>query len=314
MQIDGSGRVHLVQSMPVLRPDEQVLQMMLDGWRNQQLSRNLQFGTIDQRIRCVQVRGPRERVSVALDAGDGRGVSRGSALDPARDPLDAPGLPVRAPPVHLLRHQPRLRLGPALRAALRHPSRAGFLRLEHCPACPGVRRPPDETPLHQDELQRSSTMPTTRSNASESGRKGWQAAYRDAVMLKVAYSYGLRFNELRHLQTVDFATNPHARSSEASVLQGPLRQVPKGVTAQAAQRPDGLRLDCRHHRGLARQRPRLPHTLDLFPSERGGLIVESTLLRRLRRYWTSWTPPGRAGPAFTATLLRHAPAGRRMGS
>ena len=54
MRIDGSGRVQLVQSMPVLRPDEQVLQMMLDGWRNQQLSRNLQFATIDQRLRCVQ--------------------------------------------------------------------------------------------------------------------------------------------------------------------------------------------------------------------------------------------------------------------
>jgi hypothetical protein len=46
MQIDGSGRVQLVQAMPVLRPDEQVLQMMLDGWRNQQLSRNLQFATM----------------------------------------------------------------------------------------------------------------------------------------------------------------------------------------------------------------------------------------------------------------------------
>jgi hypothetical protein len=54
MQIDGSGRVQLVQSMPVLRPDEQVLQLMLDGWRNQQLSRNLQFATIEQRLRCVQ--------------------------------------------------------------------------------------------------------------------------------------------------------------------------------------------------------------------------------------------------------------------
>jgi len=54
MQIDGSGRVHLVQSLPVLRPDEQVLQGMLDGWRNQQLSRNLQFATIEQRMRCVQ--------------------------------------------------------------------------------------------------------------------------------------------------------------------------------------------------------------------------------------------------------------------
>ena len=41
-----------------------------------------------------------------------------------------------------------------------------------------------------------------------SGRKGWLPAYRDAVMFKIAYSYGLRFNELRHLQTVDFARNP----------------------------------------------------------------------------------------------------------
>ncbi|BDH57578.1 hypothetical protein MTP03_25170 [Tsukamurella sp. PLM1] len=28
----------------------------------------------------------------------------------------------------------------------------------------------------------------------------------------------------------------------------------------------------------------MPDTLDMFPSERGGLVVESTLLRRLRRY------------------------------
>lgn len=27
-----------------------------------------------------------------------------------------------------------------------------------------------------------------------------------------------------------------------------------------------------------------PGTLDLFPSERGGLVVESTLIRRVRRY------------------------------
>ncbi len=33
MRVDGSGRVHLVESTPVLRPDEQVLQMMLDGFR-----------------------------------------------------------------------------------------------------------------------------------------------------------------------------------------------------------------------------------------------------------------------------------------
>ena len=34
------------------------------------------------------------------------------------------------------------------------------------------------------------------------------AAYRDAVMFKIAYAYGLRFNELCHFQTVDFTREP----------------------------------------------------------------------------------------------------------
>ena len=41
----------------------------------------------------------------------------------------------------------------------------------------------------------------------KSSRKVWQADYHDAVMMKVAYGFALRFNELRHLQTVDFARN-----------------------------------------------------------------------------------------------------------
>ena len=58
-----------------------------------------------------------------------------------------------------------------------------------------------------------------------SGRKGWQAAYRDAAMMKIAYGYGLRFNEVRRLQTVDLARNPHAREFGAvRCLQGPVRQ------------------------------------------------------------------------------------------
>jgi len=32
-----------------------------------------------------------------------------------------------------------------------------------------------------------------------------------AALFKVAYCWGLRRNEVRHLQTVDFARNPHAR-------------------------------------------------------------------------------------------------------
>jgi integrase len=71
---------------------------------------------------------------------------------------------------------------------------------------------PSKRPFTREELQKLFDHADDEVELIEaSGKKGWQAAYRDAVMLKVAYSYGLRFNELRHLQTVDFATNPHAR-------------------------------------------------------------------------------------------------------
>lgn len=54
MAVDGSGRVELLGSVKLLHPEQQTFEEMLEGWRNQQLSRNLQFGTIDQRIRYVR--------------------------------------------------------------------------------------------------------------------------------------------------------------------------------------------------------------------------------------------------------------------
>src|SRR2546425_1215622 len=41
-------------SLRIASDESRRLQLMLDGWRNQQLSRNLQFATIEQRLRCVQ--------------------------------------------------------------------------------------------------------------------------------------------------------------------------------------------------------------------------------------------------------------------
>jgi hypothetical protein len=41
-----SHRVQLVYDRPVLRPVEEVVETVLDGWRNQQLSRSLQFDMI----------------------------------------------------------------------------------------------------------------------------------------------------------------------------------------------------------------------------------------------------------------------------
>ncbi len=50
----GSARLHVVGGVPLLRPDAQVFDAMLDGWRNQQLARNLAFGTIEARGNAVR--------------------------------------------------------------------------------------------------------------------------------------------------------------------------------------------------------------------------------------------------------------------
>ena len=101
-------------------------------------------------------------------------------------------------------------------------------------------------------------------------------------MFKVAYSYGLRFNELRHLQTVDLSGNPHAREfgryGAVQVRYGKAKKgsPPKrgGVLTVFKWTPEVIT------DWLAHGKPCLDDGLDLFPSERGALVAENTLLRR----------------------------------
>jgi integrase/recombinase XerD len=46
LPVDNSGRVYVVGSVPVLHPEAQTVDEMLEGWRNQQLCRNLDPDTI----------------------------------------------------------------------------------------------------------------------------------------------------------------------------------------------------------------------------------------------------------------------------
>ena len=54
MPVDKSGRVFLVGSVPLLHPEVQTVEEMLDGWRKQQLCHNLDYDTIDGRIGLVR--------------------------------------------------------------------------------------------------------------------------------------------------------------------------------------------------------------------------------------------------------------------
>lgn len=272
MQIDGSGRVRLVEAVPVLRPDEQVLEKMLEGWRNQQLSRNLQFATIDQRLRMVE----RFMAHVNEDPWN---------WTPAHVEEFSADLRTQK---HVA-HSTLRGYHSALRAFTSYISNPDYGFDVVCERYFGTHPAQvffdwNTAPHVQEHDARPNKRPYTRDEISalfdhaddeverigKSGRKGWQAAYRDAVMMKVAYAYGLRFNELRHLQTVDFARNPHAREFGRFGVCKSVLTVWRWTC--------GIIEDW-----LANGRGD-PGTLDLFPSERGGLVVESTLNRRLRRY------------------------------
>lgn len=287
MQIDGAGRVHVVQSLPVLRPDEQVLAMMLDGWRNQQLSRNLQFATIEQRLRCVQ----RFLDHVNEDPWN---------WTPAM--VEEFSADLRT--VKHVGHSTMRGYHCSLRAFTSYISNPDYGWDSVCEQYFGTHPAQvffdwNTAPHVQEYDGRPTKRPYTREEINtifdyaddeverigKSGRKGWQAAYRDAVMMKIAYGYGLRFNELRHLQTVDFARNPHAREFGAfgvcKVRYGKARRAsppkPRSVLTVWRWTPGILQDWLANGRGE-------PDTLDMFPSERGGLVGESTLIRRVRRY------------------------------
>lgn len=287
MVVDGSGRVYLVDSVQLLHPEQQTFDEMLDGWRNQQLCRNLKFDTIDQRIRYVRRfmdhvnEFPWRWTSAHVEEyfGDLRSIRHlsHSTLRSYQSALRHFSSYVSNPDYGWDRVCEQ-RFGT-------HPTQV-FHEWNTAMHAQEFEGQPSKRPFTKEELQNLFDRADDEVELIEaSGKKGWQAAYRDAVMLKIAYSYGLRFNELRHLQTLDFATNPHARSfgkfGVCKVRYGKSRRAsppkPRSVLT-VFDWTSGILEDW-----LANGRGTLT-TPDLFPSERGGLIVESTLLRRLRRY------------------------------
>jgi site-specific recombinase XerD len=71
---------------------------------------------------------------------------------------------------------------------------------------------PQRRPLTYAELQTLFDYLDERVDSiATAGKKGSLAALRDAVMIKTAYAYGLRRNELARLDVADLRANPHVR-------------------------------------------------------------------------------------------------------
>lgn len=140
-------------------------------------------------------------------------------------------------------------------------------------------------------------------------RNGALAVLRDTVALKTAYSYGLRVNELRHLQIVDLSPNYrapyfgdygvlHVRWGKSSAGN---EFKPRSVLTVFDWSAEVL--DDWIHHGLPRYGE--PIT-DLFPTGPGKIITEPQLIRRLRGYVDELGfPPGLDLHSFRRSYLTH---------
>lgn len=198
--------------VPLLQPSEQVFGAMLDGWRNQQLSRNLAFTTIERReqfirrFRTFAADEPWEWTAATVDEffmelRAVRGASRST----------------------LLGYQTTLRMfldyitdpgygwgDECVRRFGTHPVQVCHEWNTATHVQDAIARP-RKRPLTRNELQNLFDFADDRvEQAQRLGRKGWLSAFRVATMVKTAYAWGLRRNEVRMLETCDFGTNPHA--------------------------------------------------------------------------------------------------------
>lgn len=195
-----------------LHPADQLFQQMLDGWRAQQLARGLNLSTIDTRERAVR------RLHVHSNDWPWNWSPQ------IADEWFAD-----------LRMQKRITHSTlrSLQAAVRqfcwfitdpaYPWAADCERLFGTHPIQIVLE--ENIAVHVSEIESSPKKRafTVRElqqffdhaddqavEARDAGRKGWLTAFRDAVLFKTAYAWGLRRNEVRMLDLADFGANPKA--------------------------------------------------------------------------------------------------------
>ncbi|WP_053682523.1 tyrosine-type recombinase/integrase [Streptomyces sp. WM4235] len=202
-----------MDGLPLLRPDEQVFEAMVNGWRSLQLARNLSPGYVGDQERTV------------------RAFAR-----------HADAMPWQWTPQHVDEWSADLRaVRGCVRSTLRNYQGAvrqfcDFLTnpaygwtdecLRHFGTHPVQVVYEWNAAAHADEAEgeperRAFTRPELEAffdHADEEvlrvrgkGRKGWLPAFRDAPLFKAAYAYGLRRNETRMLDLTDFGRNPQGR-------------------------------------------------------------------------------------------------------
>lgn len=187
--ITGSAGLHLAGGLPLLRPDEQVLSAMLDGWRNQQLARNLAASTItgrEQKVRAFVQHAnayPWQWTAQLADEwiGDLRGVGR-YALSTVRGYQNAVQLfcAYVTDPAYGWAGECETRFGTHPVQVIHEWNTARHVA--------DSEAGPGRCAFTRAELQAFFDYADDQvARKRADGRKGWLSAFRDAVLFKTAY-------------------------------------------------------------------------------------------------------------------------------
>jgi integrase/recombinase XerC len=190
---NGTAGLHLVAGVSLLRPDEQVFQAMIDGWRSQQLARNLALGTVAKRLTVVRTFAghancyPWQWTAQLVDewCTDQRAV-RGIRQSTLRNYQEA------------VRQFCHYLTDPAYGWVEECERRFGTHPVQVCHEwntavhVQDAEADPAKRAFTVDELQALFDHADDQvQHVRGAGRKGWLPAFRDAILFKTAYGYGL---------------------------------------------------------------------------------------------------------------------------
>lgn len=209
--VPGSAESVLASGVAFLAPEEAVLEAMLAGWIAQQTSRLLALTTIEQRVLLV-----RRLVNFSNDY-PWRWTP--SDVEEWTTSLVATGLAHST----LRNYQMAVQLFCSYVTDRRygwdeiceqrfgsHPVQV-FHEWNTGAHRDQTEGRPGNRPLSRQELQTFFDYCDERvAVVTRTGRKGWLAAFRDAVLFKTVYAFGLRRQEAAMLDLADLTANPHA--------------------------------------------------------------------------------------------------------
>jgi len=287
----GSAGLHLAAGVPLLHPGEQVFAAMLEGWRAQQLARNLALATAGRREAMVRAFAahadafPWQWGPQMLDEwlGELRGVKR-----LRRSTVRAYASSVSAfcryatDPAYGWAGQCQARFGTHPVQVVHEWNTAVHVQASEAD--------PRKRAFTLDELQALFDHADEQvGRVRGGGRKGWLPVFRDAAALKVAYGFGLRRTEAAMLDVADFGPNPHALEfGEYGMCQVRFGKAMKGsppkhrsVLTVWEWVPQVLA------QWIDEARPLMPSagaSAALWPSERGPRIGSGTLHKRFCEY------------------------------